>query len=155
VEDALGGAAVVHRVVEHAVVEPVTGDQLVLVAIALERQTQLAREAVLVEDEGLGREAHATGRALELVDAALDATVGGTQVVGQEPSLLAIPGEEVPGELEDVLIARGGGGDLDAHRGELEEDGPGGGAPVGKPDGAIGAETYGALEFHHPTSHPP
>ena len=107
VEDALGGAAVVDRVVQHAVVEAVAGDQLVLVAVAVEREAQLAGEAVLVEDEGLGGEADGAGRALELVEVVLDPAVGGAEVVGQEPGLLAVAGEEVAGEVEDVLVAGG------------------------------------------------
>ena len=60
VEDALGGAAVAHRVVQHAVVEAVARDQLVVPRVAVDRQRQLAREAVAVEDQGL-RRAGATG----------------------------------------------------------------------------------------------
>jgi hypothetical protein len=50
--------------------------------------------------------------------------------------------------VEDVLVAGGFGRDLDAHGGELEEDGAGGGAAVGEPDGAVGAEAYSVLEVH-------
>ena len=153
-EHALGGPAIVHRVVQHAVVEPVAGDQLVLVPVVIERETQLAGEAVLVQDQGLGGKANLAGRALQLVQVVLDPPVGGAQVVGEEPGLLAVAGEEIAGELEDLLVARGLGGDLDPHGGELEEDGAGGGATVGEPDGAVGAESYGMFEVHHPTFHP-
>ncbi|HEU4474356.1 MAG TPA: hypothetical protein VFR72_05935 [Gemmatimonadales bacterium] len=118
-EHALGGAAVVDRVVKHAVVEPVAGDQLVLVAVPLEREAELAGEAVLVENEGLGGKAHGAGRALELVEVELDPAVGGAEVVGQEPGLLAVAGEEVAGQLEHFLVTGGLGRDLDAHRGQL------------------------------------
>ena len=109
VEDALGGAAVVDRVVEHAVVEAVAGDQLVLVPVPVEREAQLAGEAVLVEDERLGGEALdlAGRRACRLVEVVLDPPVGGAEVVRQEPGLLAVAGEEVAGEVEDVLVAGG------------------------------------------------
>ncbi len=152
VEDALRRSPVVDGIVQHAVVEPVARDQLVLVAVAIDRETQLPGEAVLVEDEGLGGQADRTGRALELVDVVLDPAIGGAEMVGQQPRLLAIPGKEVPGELEDVPVA-GGGGDLDAHGRELEEDGAGGGVAVGEPDAAVGAEAYGVLEVHLTTFH--
>ncbi len=75
-------------------------------------------------------------------------------MVGQAPGLLTIAGEEVAGEVEDVLVAGGLRGDLDAHGGELEEDGAGGGAAVGEPDGAVGAEAYSVGESMDSTSHP-
>jgi hypothetical protein len=77
--------------VEHAVVEAVARDQPVFVVVRVEREAQLAGEAVLVEDEGLGGEADA-GRALELVEVVLDPPVGGAEVVGRR----APPGSRRP-----------------------------------------------------------
>ena len=77
------------------------------VPVAVERQGQLAGEAVLVEDQRVGGQPDLAGRAgaAQLVEILLDPAVGGAEVLGQQPGLLPVAGEEVAGEMEAVLVA--------------------------------------------------
>ncbi len=68
-------------------------------------------------------------------------------MLGQEASLLAIPGEEIAGQVEDILVT-GARRNLDAHRGELEQDGLYGGASIRQPHRAVRLESHCTLELH-------
>jgi len=70
-------------------------------------------------------------------------------VLREEPSLLAVAGEEIAGELVHVLVA-GAGGHLHPHGRELEQDGADGRAPLRQPYRAVGPESYRTLEVHVP-----
>ena len=141
---ALGRATVAHRVVQHAVVETVARDQLVLPRVAVDRQRQLARETVAVENQGLrgkrdgGR--HADG-AEKPVDVVLDALVGGAQMLGQEPGLFAVAREEIAGQVEHLLVACVGR-NANAHRRELEQDRADGRVAFRQPDLAVGPQSH-------------
>ncbi len=150
VEYAPGGAPVVGRIVEYAVVQAVARDQLVAPRLRVDRQGQLARESVAVENERLRGEPHGLGKfgGLEQpVEVILDPPVGRAQVFGEQPRLLAIAGEEIARQVEHVLVARLGR-DLSPHRRELEQDGADGGAALREPRRAVGPESYCSLELH-------
>jgi hypothetical protein len=118
--------------------------------IGVDRERELPRQAVVVQDERLAGKPHRLrecgGRA-QLVDIILDPAVGRAEVLGEEPGLLAVAGEEVAGQVNDVLVG-GVHRDLHAHRGELEEDGADGGAPLGQPHGAVGSQANRTLHLH-------
>ena len=150
VEHALGRAAVVRRVVQHAVVQPVARDQLVAPGVAVDREGQLAREAVLVQHQRLGgkpdglRERRGGPQAVDVV---LDPAVGGAEVLGEQARLLAIPGEQVAGQPQDILtvdIRR----DPGAHGRELEQDRADGGTTLRQPDRPVRPQSYDTLELH-------
>ena len=99
VEHPGGGAAVVRGVVQHAVDEPVAGQQRGGEAVAVEGQRQLAGQARLIEDERAPGE---LGQLLDpgqvVVEERLDASVRGAEPVGQAPAQLALSGEDRLGE---------------------------------------------------------
>ena len=151
VKHALRGAAVVDRIVEHPVVEPVARDEGVLPDIAIERQAQLTGEPVLVEYERLAGQAdrgRCSAQGEQAVEIVLDPAVGGAEMIGQEPCLLPIAGEQIPRQVKEILVAGRRRRELDAHGRELEQNGADGGPTIGLADGTVGTETDGALEVH-------
>ena len=99
VEDPRRGAAVVGRVVQHAVDEAVAAQQRGGEAVTVDRQRQLAGQAGLVEHQGAVRELRAHPRVGEVVvEEGLDAAVGGTQPVGQPAAELALSREDRAGQ---------------------------------------------------------
>ena len=121
VEHARGGPAVVGRVVQHAVDQPVAGQQRRGEGVAVEGQGQLAGQAGLVEHEGAPRQLRLlAGLGQVVVEEGLDAPVGRAQPVGQAAAQLALAGEDRLGQL-------GGLGVLGARRAAGARAGRGGG----------------------------
>ncbi len=95
VEDPGGGPAVVGRVVEHAVDEPVAREQGRGEAVPVEGERELARQARLVEHEGPSREPGALAGVGEVVvEEGLDPPVGSAEPVGQPPAQLPLSRED-------------------------------------------------------------
>ncbi len=150
VKDALRGAAVVDRIVQDSIVEPVARHELVLPAVRVDRERQLPSQPVLVENEGLRGQAHGLGgRGVreELVDVILDSPVGGAEMVGEQPGLLAVAREEIARQVEHLLVAvvrR----DPDAHGRELEQDQTDGSGSLRQPDRPIRIQSHNAFQLH-------
>jgi hypothetical protein len=109
VEDALGRAPVVGRVVQHAVAQAVALEQGRDVVVAVGRKTEFAGQPRLVEHQRAGREArHRAGGAVRLVEPGLDARIRRTQRAG------AVAGRPLQGSqalLDGLLQGGAGGGD--------------------------------------------
>ena len=95
------------------------------------------------EDARLGKD----GRRQEPVDIVLDSPVSGAQMLGEQPGLLAIPGKEIAGQMEQILVA-GVQRYFDSHGCELEQYGADCGTPLRQPHRAIRRQPHRALEFH-------
>ena len=95
VEDAGGGAAVVARVVQHALQGAVALDVGGGEARGVQRKRQRACQARLVEDEGVGRQVRVERSVLKVgVEEGLDAAVSSAQAAGQAPAHLTLTRED-------------------------------------------------------------
>jgi hypothetical protein len=143
VKNALRSAAVVLRVVEDAVVDPVAGDDFVLPVVALHRQRQLARQTIAIENERLARQ---TDELLEAeagelrVEEILDALIGRAEVAAEEARLLSVASEEIAGQVNELLVALVVG-DRKTHGGNLEHDHAHQRAAIGHDDLTLGGQT--------------
>jgi hypothetical protein len=95
VEDPRGGPAIVGRVVQHAVDEPVAAHQRRGEAVAVEGQGQVAGQARLIQVQGAPRKLGAlTGIGQVVVEECLDSPVRRAQPVGQPAAELTLAGED-------------------------------------------------------------
>ena len=110
VEDAGRGAAVVRRVVEHTVRQPVAAQQRRGVGVSVVGQRELPRKAGLVEDErAAGQLGAHPGVGQVVVQPVLDAAVRCAQAIGKAAAQFPLPGEDRGNELRRLRVLDLGG----------------------------------------------
>src|SRR5262249_20590092 len=125
-------------------------DQLVVPSVGVHGKRQLPCQPIVIEDQRLARKPYrlSEGRGRkESVDVVLDPAIGRAEVLGEEPGLLAVAGEEVAGQVEHLLVTRVGG-DLDSHRGQLEQNRADSRAPLRQPRRPVRFESDGTFQLH-------
>ena len=104
-ERALGGATVVGRVVQHALRGAEAGHDLRLESVLADRQRQLARDAMTIEDKCLRRQLRDL-RQIEIDQVPrqelLDALVGRWMIGGQQAALLPVRMQQAVDRIHDL-----------------------------------------------------
>ena len=122
VEDTGGGAAVIARVVQDPVGEPVTGEQLGGVVVGVDRQRQGARQARQVQGQGAPRQPRLGVGALEEVgEEGLDPLVDRGQAIVEAAAQLALALQERGDEVLLGVVHPLQGGQ--AEQGQTQVDG--------------------------------
>ena len=113
VERALGGAAVVGRIVEDALGHAIGADVFAEIGIAVGRQADFAGQALLVQHQSVGRDDAALGHldVLEIiVEELLNAPVDGRLMAGEQARLFSEAVDKIFGQCDELGIGEFGNG---------------------------------------------
>ena len=98
VENALRGAAVAQRIVQHALAHAVGSDDVGPEDVAIRRERERAGQTAAIEDEAHRGQARRIGPEAG-IKVVLDALINRAKVIGEQAVLLAAEGDESAGEL--------------------------------------------------------